>query len=123
MTSRSPLTLTLAIVLVGLEAVALLGCAVGTILSFDTTRATMGITTAAFFLAYAAGLALCCRGLWGRVSWARSPVVLTQLIALGVAWGVRGSVWAAVPLALYAVVVLACLFSPASISVLEPDED
>jgi hypothetical protein len=83
----------------------------------------MGVTTAAFFLGYAAALLLCGYGLLRLVSWARSPVVLTQLIQLGVAWSWRGTLAVSVPLALVSVAVLVAVFAPASLAALEPRED
>ena len=118
-----PRTLTLAAVLVGLQAVLLLGWAIAEAVSFDSSRATMGVTTTVFFLLYAAALALCGLGLLRRSSWARSPVVLTQLIQLGLAWSFRDLPLVAVPLAAFAVVTLGCLFAPASLAALEPDPE
>lgn len=120
--ARRPLTLTLAALLAGLQATVLLGWAIGEAVSLDSSRATMGVTTAVFFLAYAGALALCGWGLWRRASWARSPVVLTQLIELGVAWNARHTPLAAVPLAVVAVATLAFVFAPASMAALEPEE-
>jgi len=65
---------------------------------------------------YAAGIALCARGLLRLSSWCRGPIVLAQLIELGVAWSFRGgeTTWVAILLAIPAVVVLAVIFSPAT---------
>ena len=49
----------------------------------------MGLTTSAFFLAAAAGLAWCAWSLWKVRRWARGPVVMAQLIQLGLAWNFR----------------------------------
>jgi hypothetical protein len=56
-------------------------------------------------------------------SWARAPVVLAQLIQLGVAWSFRGgdSVAVAVALAVVAAVVLVGIFHPASLDALADD--
>lgn len=106
----------LATLLVTLEAVALVGLAIVEVVSVDTDHPSVGITTAIFFLLYALGIALCARGLIRLSSWCRGPIVLAQLIELGVAWSFRGgdTTWAAVLLAIPAVVVLAVMFSPST---------
>jgi hypothetical protein len=83
-------------------------------------RAVMGLTTAVFFLVYGAGLAFCAWRMSRRVSWARSPVVMAQLIQLGVAWSFwgGGSTPVAVALGLVALLVLAGIFHPASLDAL-----
>lgn len=88
--------------------------------TLSTTRLTMGVTTAVFFLAYGAALLGCALLLTRRVTWARSPAVLAQLIQLGLAWSFRGdpTTWVAVGLAVVAVVVLAGLFHPGSLDAL-----
>ena len=85
----------------------------------------MGVTTAVFFLAYGGGLLACAWALRGRRSWARGPVVLAQLIQLGLAWSFRGSAPLALVLALagVALVVLVGVFHPASLDALGDDPD
>jgi hypothetical protein len=113
-----------AVVLVGLEALVLLVLAVLEAAHLSSGRLTMGLTTTLFFLGCAAALLLCCYGLLRLVSWARSPVVLAQLIQLGLAWNWRDTVAVAVPLAVVALAVLGTIFAPASLAALEPrDED
>ena len=123
--TRRPATLTVAVLLVGIEALVLIVLAVLELTSLSTGRLTMGVTTAVFFLGYAAALLLCGYGLLRLSSWARSPIVLAQLIQLGLAWSWRGSLAVAVPLALAAIAVLVAIFAPASLAALEPhvDED
>lgn len=79
-----------------------------------------GVVLAGFFLVYGAGLLLCAWSVYRRQSWARSPIVLAQLIWLGLAWNLRGGdgTWASVGLAVVAVVVLAGVLHPASIDAL-----
>jgi hypothetical protein len=120
--TRRPATLTVAVVLVAVEALALIVLAVLEMSSLSVGRVTMGVTTAVFFLVYAAALLLCCYGLLRLVSWARSPVVLAQLIQLGLAWSWRDTPAVAVPLALVSLIVLGALFSPASLEALEPSD-
>jgi hypothetical protein len=83
----------------------------------------MGITTAAFFLVAGAALGWCAWALWNVRRWARGPVVMAQLIQLGLAW----NLWAgttkplSIGLAVVALVVIAGLLHPASTRVLEHD--
>lgn len=107
-----------------LEALALLGAAVAEVAAFDRGRAVMGGTTAAFFIGYAAALLGCAWAVLRGRSWGRSPLLLAQLIQLGVAWSFRGgsTTWLAVLLAVVAVVVVGCLLQRATTAYLLPDE-
>jgi hypothetical protein len=109
--------LRIAAVLAGLEGLAFLLYAFAVLASFSGARATMGVTTAVFFVVYGAGLAAAAWSLWRAQSWARAPVVLAQLIQLGVAWSFRGgaSTTLAVAFAVVAVVVLGGVLNPASL--------
>jgi hypothetical protein len=118
-----PLTLTIAAVLVGLEGLALVVLAVLEIASLSVGRVTMGVTTAVFFLVYAAALLLCGYGLLRLVSWARSPVVLAQLLQLGLAWSWRETPAVAAPLAVVAIAALIAVLAPPSMAALEPHEE
>ena len=84
-------------------------------------RVTMGVTTAVFFVAYGALLVFCGWQLTRRAAWARGPVLLAQLIQLGLAWNFRDgdTLPVAIGLALVSVVVLAGLFHPASMRALD----
>ncbi|HEY0888346.1 MAG TPA: hypothetical protein VGE38_01895 [Nocardioides sp.] len=118
-----PTPLTVAAALVGLQALALAVYGVLEIAHLTSGRATVAVTTSIFFLGYAAALTGCAYGLLRLVSWTRSPVVLTQLIELGLAWSFRDMPQVAVPLALVAFAVLVCIFAPASVAALEPDSE
>lgn len=117
----TPAPLLAAASLVAVEGLFLLGYAVLEVASVDADRVAVAATTGIFFLASGAGLLLCARGLSRRRSWARSPVVLAQLIQLGVAWSFRGGETTIVALVLAAVaaIVLVGIFHPASIAALE----
>jgi hypothetical protein len=93
----------------------------GEVLNIDTGRLTMGVTTSIFFVAYGAGLLLCAWGLNGVRTWARGPVLLAQLIWLGLAWNFRdgSTLPVAIALAVAAVLTLAGLLHPRSIEALE----
>ncbi|HET7173778.1 MAG TPA: hypothetical protein VFI30_05830 [Nocardioidaceae bacterium] len=84
------------------------------------TRLTSeGVAAGVFFLVYGAGLALCARGLLRLQRWVRGPVVLVEVIEIGVASdilrrsaeSISAPIWVAVLLLVPAVVVLAILFS------------
>ena len=102
--------------LVALEAVGLVVLAVAEVVNIDSHHPSVGVTTGLFFFLYAAGLALCARGLLRLSSWTRGPIVLAQLIELGVAWSFRGgdTTWVSILLAIPAVVVLAVMFAPST---------
>ena len=88
------------------------------VVAIEGERLAMGVTTALFFVAYGAGLGFCAWAVTRLRSWARSPIVLAQLIQLGVAWSFRGTTWVALSLAGVALVVVAGLFHPASLDAL-----
>ena len=109
--------------LVALEALVLVVLGVLELANLRAIRLTMGVTTSAFFLAAAAGLGWCAWALWKVRRWARGPVVMAQLIQLGLAWNFR-DVWTLllpVSLALVALVVIVGLLHPATTEVLEED--
>ena len=118
----APLVVSASIVTV--EGVLLAGYGVLEAAAISTGRVTMGATTAVFFLAYGVGLLACAWGLWRLHSWARGPVILAQLIQLGVAWSFRGgdTTLIAVALAVTALVVVVGVLHPASTQALVGDE-
>lgn len=121
-TDRSvPGPLLLAAGLVLVQGVATVVYGAGELVHLTSDRLVMGITTAAFFLGYGAGLAVCAWGLRRARSWARGPVLLAQLIWLGLAWNFRDgdTLVVALVLAVPAVVVLAGLLHPRSIEALD----
>ena len=126
MTSRvdNPAPLTVAASLVAVEGGLVVLLAVAELASLNSSRLTMGVTTAVFFAAYGAALLGCAVLLVRRVSFARSPALLAQLIQLGLAWSFRGgaTTWVAVVLALVALVVIAGLLHPTSMDALAETE-
>jgi hypothetical protein len=117
----APRPLVVAAALVALEG--LFGVGFGIAEAFHTTsaRATMGVTTALFFAAFGAALVGCAWGLTRSASWARGPVLIAQLLALGLAWNFKdGGTWpASVALAVPAVAVLVAMLRPASLAALD----
>ena len=89
--------------------------------SLDSDRLVMGLTTTVFFLVYGGVLLACARGLHTVRPWARGPVLLSQLILLGLAWSFKdgATLPVAICMALAAVIVLAGLLHPRSIDALE----
>lgn len=122
--SGVPAPLAVAASLVLVEAVLLVLQGVAELVALSSQRVVMGATTALFFLAYGAGLALCAWGVYRLRSVARAPIVVAQLIQVMVAWSFWGgsTTWVAVSLAVVAVVVLAGIFHPASLEALAADE-
>lgn len=122
---RVPAPLQAAAALVLLEALLLVLFGLAELRSLSGARVAMGVTTTLFFVVYGIGLGYCGLLLRRLHSWARAPVVLAQLIQLGVAWSFRGggSTVAAVVLALLALLVLVGIFHPASLRALEDPED
>jgi len=120
---RNPPPLTVAASLVAVEGVLLVLLALVEASTTSSARVTMGVTTAVFFAAYGGGLLVCAWQLTRRASWARSPVVLAQLIQLGLAWSFRGgeTTWIAIALAVGALVVVAGVLHPDSIEALSDD--
>jgi hypothetical protein len=105
---------------VGLEALALAAIGVAEIFAIDSNRVALGVTNTVFFLLYGALLLWCARALLRGQSWSRSPIVLTQLIQLGVAWSFAGgdTRWVSVLLAIPALGVLAAMLAPSTTEVL-----
>jgi hypothetical protein len=91
--------------------------------SLSSDRFAMGITTTAFFVVYGVGLIACAWAVNRGQSWARSPIILSQLIQLGVAWSFRGgsTTPVAIALAVVALIVVAGLLHPASIDALSDE--
>ena len=84
-------------------------------------RLVMGLTTSVFFLGYGAALVVCAWALNRLRTWSRGPVLLAQLIWLGLAWNFRegDTLPVAIGLAVPAVVVLVGMLLPTSVDALE----
>jgi hypothetical protein len=120
---RVPAPLVVAAALVVVEALLLVVYGAVLLADIHAARAAMGATTSVFFIVYGVGLGCCAWALRRLRPWARAPIVLAQLIQLGVAWSLRGGTTtvASVALAVLAVLVLAGLFHPASLRALVDD--
>jgi hypothetical protein len=119
----APAPLVVAASLAALEGLVIGVLGLAELVSLSSGRITMGLTTAAFFAAYGALLVFCGWQLTRCAPWARAPVLLAQLIQLGLAWGFRdgGTLPVAIGLAVVSAVVLAGLFHPASMKALDRD--
>jgi hypothetical protein len=115
-----PPPLTVAASLVAVEAVLFVILAVAELADFESSKAVMGSTTALFFLAYGAGLAVCAWAIWRLRSWGRAPIVVAQLLQFLVAWSFWGgeTTWVAIGLGAVAAIVLAGIFHPQSLDAL-----
>jgi len=115
----TPPPLTVAASLTAVQGTVLLILAVLELASVSSARLGFGLSTAVFFAAYGAVLVGAALALRRRHGWARGPVLITQLIVLGLAWNLREHVLAAVGLALVALVVVAAVLHPQTIEALE----
>ena len=90
-------------------------------LHVTSARLVMGLSTALFFVAYGAAMVFCAWGLNRLSTWSRGPVLLVQLIWLGLAWNFRngGTLPLAIALAAPAVVALVGMLLPSSVDALE----
>lgn len=120
----APLPLLVAAGVVLLEGVVSAAYGLAELLHLTGDRAVMGVTTALFFLAYGVAMGACAWGLTRVHVWARGPVLLAQLISLGLAWNFRtGGTWpVSVALAVPAVVVLVGMLHPRTIEALNESE-
>jgi len=120
---QAPAPLLVAAAVVALEGLVSIGFGVAEALHTTGERVAMGATTALFFVAYGAGMLLCGRGLTRLQTWARGPVLLAQLISLGLAWNFRdaGTALASVGFAVPAAVVLVGMLHPRTIEALNDD--
>lgn len=119
-----PGTLWLAAALVAAEGLVLLVLGVAEVFALTGERVLMGVTTTVFFLGFGGALIACAWGLTRPWSWVRGPVVLAQLIQLGVAWSFRGGETGGVSVALTvpAVLVLVLVLLPSSTALLVDDD-
>ncbi|WP_310913607.1 hypothetical protein [Lipingzhangella rawalii] len=124
---RRPLTLVFAAAVEALYGVALAGA--GLFWLVLTTLGHAEDLMAAFGVALFAvgtGVVLCLAawGLFTRRNWARTPVVLTQLFALGIAWYqlTAEPYTLGAALGLLSAVTLGCVLAPATTTALFPEE-
>lgn len=120
---EAPVTVRVAAAVAVVQGVALLVLTGLELAALSTQRLVMGLTTAGFFALAGVVLLGCAWGLaQGRI-WARGPILMAQLVQLGVAWSFRGATTAVVAgvLAVIAVVGLVAIAHPATSRALDPD--
>ena len=117
---RLPAPLQVAASLVAVEGLLVVGYAVLEAAAIHRDRAAMGVTSALFFAALGVALVACVWFVSRGRSWARSPILVSQLLFLGMAWSFLGgaTTWISIVLGLVAVVVLLGMFHPASMDAL-----
>lgn len=106
------------------EGLVLLALAALEMASLTGGRVTMGLTTAVFFAAFGLLLIACGWLITRGHTWARGPILLAQLIGLGLAWNLRGgeTTLVSVGIAVVALIVIAGMLHPASIAAInDPD--
>ncbi|MEW1958448.1 hypothetical protein [Kineococcus sp. NPDC059986] len=113
---RPPLLTAIAVV-VGFEALLLLAGAAYLVhgLVVEGSRAPLAVVSVVVLaVAFAAGIAFCARGLLQRATWARSPLVVWQVlqVAAGLPAFSGGSPWLGAVLVVPAVAVGVALFLP-----------
>lgn len=119
-----PAPLVVAASLAAVEGLVLIVLAIAELVSFSTDRVALGLTTAAFFALAGAALVWCAYSVTRLRPWARSPILLAQLIQLGLAWNFRDdpTTLIAIALAVVAAVTLAGLLHPLSMEALADDQ-
>lgn len=121
--SPAPAPLVVAASLTFVQGLLVVVGAVAEAVSITSDRLVLGLTTTVFFAIYGGALLLCARGLQRTRPWARGPVLLAQLVWLGLAWNFRG-VWpVSLTLAVTAAIVLVGLLHPRSIEAIETARD
>jgi hypothetical protein len=93
----------------------------GIVLAVNITsrELVVGLTTSVFFVVLGAAMVLCAWGLNRLRTWARGPVLVSQLIWLLLAWSFRDTLPVAITLAVPAAIVLVGMLVPSSVDALE----
>ena len=98
--------------------------AVAELRNLSSERLSAELATVVFFATYGVALLIFAWQLTRARTWARGPVLLAQLIQLGVAWSFwgGGTTWLSVLLGVVALLVLAGLLHPQSIDALNDEQ-
>ncbi|HSU34707.1 MAG TPA: hypothetical protein VLJ88_03515 [Propionibacteriaceae bacterium] len=113
------MTLVVAGVLIGIEALAAIVFGAVALTQIKVTRAGLGGGVAILMLTYGLLLLLVARGVLRGRRWSRGPAAATQLILLPIAWSFRGTptTGVAVLIAVTAVAIIVGLLHPRSTEV------
>ncbi|WP_340540711.1 hypothetical protein [Nocardioides sp. GXZ039] len=117
-----PLPLTLSAILVAVQGVTLVvlaGLAFAGVGGDDSSGSGAASAVGIFLGAYGLGLLAAAWGLWQVNGWARGPILITQLVQLGIAWNLRDMPLLALGLTVVAVATLALVLVPSSRLALE----
>lgn len=120
-----PPLLRVALILVALEGLAYLVIGVVELASTDWGKPVVGLSTGAFFVIFGGFLLFCAWRLAMVEVWARSPIVMVQVIQIPVALSFWGGGWTtavSVVLIVLSAITLAGVFHPASLRALADDE-
>lgn len=117
----NPPPLTAAASVVAVQGVVLVVLSVLEFANLNDERRSLGLSTAVFFAAYGLVLLGAAWGLHRRSGWSRGPVLITQLIFLGLAWNVREQLVITIALVICAGIVLAGMLHPDTIEALDGD--
>ncbi|GAA4807237.1 hypothetical protein ACFQ0K_01980 [Nocardioides caeni] len=120
-TPSNPPPLTVAASVTAVEGIVLLILSVLEFASISSDRRELGTSVAVFFAIYGVVLLAAAWGLHRGSGWARGPVLLTQLIVLGLAWNLRDNLAVAGALVVCAGIALAGVMHPDSVAVLDRD--
>jgi uncharacterized membrane protein len=98
------------------EGLVALGFGVVEILQVRLFRAVVGVGVALCMVGFAVLLLAAARALLRTRRWARAPIVVVQLIMLGVGWSFRGgqTTWVAVTMIIVALLTLLATLHPRS---------
>ncbi|MBC7595979.1 MAG: hypothetical protein H7288_18945 [Kineosporiaceae bacterium] len=121
---QARLFVVIAVFVVAIEAVAYVVLAVLAVADISGDAIGTGIGIALFLVLYGLAQLFAAWKLLSWHSWARGPLLFTQLVQLGLAWGLRDSKeqWLAILMAISAAVALGCLIAPAVTRALLDDD-
>lgn len=111
---KARLFLIIAVTVVAIEALAYFVLAVLAVTDYSGDEVATGVGIALFLALYGLAQLFACWKLLAWHRWARGPLMFTQLVQLGLAWGLRDSdePWLAILMAVGAAIALGCLVAP-----------
>ncbi len=115
---RAPAPLLVAASIGAVQGLVLLLLAAAELASLSSERLALGATTSAFFALFGLLLLACAGALTRLAAWSRGPLLLAQLIGLGLAFSFRGAWAVVVVLAVSSGVAIAGLVHPESMRAL-----